>query len=224
MTPAHFVRSATKLAPVPFVAEVSLHQADDIYAVWEQTERELGQAELPPPFWCVPWPGGQALARYLLDHPALVAGRTVLDFGSGSGLVAIAAAKAGAGAVMVAESDPFAMAALELNAAANGVPAPGVAGVVAGAAPVPGVAADVVLAGDVWYEKNLAGHVGGYLASAAAAGAIVLTGDIGRAYFPRDRYLRLGSYEVPANVDLEGRQVLTASVWQVRSRYSPAVG
>jgi predicted nicotinamide N-methyase len=205
---------------VPFVPEVSLYQAEDIYAVWEQTERELGRPELPPPFWCVPWPGGQALARYVLDHPGLVAGRKVLDLGAGSGLVAIAVAKAGAGAVTAAETDPLARAAVELNAAANGMRAADCVDDVFG---IP-TTADVVLAGDVWYDKDLARLVGGYLDSAAAGGALVLTGDIGRAYFPRDRYRQLAGYDVPVSTALEGSKVVKASVWQVSAQSSPDVG
>lgn len=210
MIPARLVRSATSLAPVPFVPEISLHQGHDIYAIWELTERALGQTDLPPPFWSVAWPGGQALARYLLDHPDVVAGRRVLDLGSGSGLVAIAAAKAGAAAVIAADPDPMAAAATALNAAANGVPAPAC---VADARDA-GVRADVIVAGDVWYERELADQVGIYLDEMAAAGAGVLTGDIGRTYFPRGRYLCLVSYEIPASVALEGRKVLRASVWR----------
>lgn len=187
-----------------------MHQADDIYAVWHLTERELGRAGLPPPFWSVAWPGGQALARYLLDHPAVVAGRTVLDFGSGSGLVAIAAAKAGAADVTVAETDPLAAAAIDLNAAANGLPAPVRLDNVGGTA----TTADVVVAGDVWYERKLADLVSAYFDQVAAAGAEVLTGDIGRRYFPRGRYECVASYAVPASTALEGRELLSASVWR----------
>jgi predicted nicotinamide N-methyase len=207
---ARVVRSATKLARVPFVPEISLHQADDIYATWELTERALGQKDLPPPFWSVAWPGGQALARFLLDHPGLVTGRTVLDVGSGSGLVAIAAAMAGAAVVIAAEPDPLAAAAIALNAAANDVPVPACVGDAPGA----GVRAEVVVAGDVWYEQKLADQVGIYLDEMAAAGASVLTGDIGRTYFPRGRYVCLASYEIPVSVALEGRRVLQASVWR----------
>jgi predicted nicotinamide N-methyase len=207
---ARLVRSATRLAPVPFVPEITMHQADDIYAVWHLTERELGRAGLPPPFWSVAWPGGQALARYLLDHPAVVAGRTVLDFGSGSGLVAIAAAKAGAADVTVAETDPLAAAAIDLNAAANGLPAPVRLDNVGGTA----TTADVVVAGDVWYERKLADLVSAYFDQVAAAGAEVLTGDIGRRYFPRGRYECVASYAVPASTALEGRELLSASVWR----------
>jgi predicted nicotinamide N-methyase len=212
-----FVRSTTRLTVVPFVPEVSLYQADDIYALWAQTERHLGRAGLSPPFWGVPWPGGQALARYLLDHAALVAGRTVLDFGSGSGLVAIAAAMAGAATVIACESDPLGRAAIGLNAAANGVPRPACVADVGAAVRAP----EVVLAGDVWYDREFAGQVCGYLDAASAAGASVLTGDIGRRYFPRGRYDCLATYEVPASVALEGRSVLTASVWQANRTAGP---
>ncbi|HXW88461.1 MAG TPA: 50S ribosomal protein L11 methyltransferase [Streptosporangiaceae bacterium] len=232
MRPTGFVRSATRLAPVPFLPELSIYQADDIYALWARTERELGRAGLPPPFWGVPWPGGQALARYLLDHPAVVSGRSVLDLGSGSGLVAIAAAKAGAAIVIASETDPIAVAAIGLNAAINGLPAPVCVGsvcdtgrsengsactAVSGARPV----ADVIVAGDVWYERDLADQVGAYLDAAAAVGAHVLTGDIGRRYFPRGRYRCLASYEVPVSAALEGKQALCASVWQATGTPGP---
>jgi predicted nicotinamide N-methyase len=220
VSPAHFVRSATRLARLAFVPEISIYQSDDIYGLWARTERELGRAGLPPPFWGVAWPGGLALARYLLDHPALVTARTVLDVGSGSGVVAIAAAKAGAARVMASEPDPLAQAAIRLNATINGVQAPACVGDISAAPPDP--AADVVLAGDVWYDRELAEQVGSYLATAAAAGACVLTGDIGRRYFPRGEYQCLASYEVPASVALEGKQALTASVWQAnRTSRSP---
>ncbi len=215
MTPAEFVLAATRLAAVPFVPEISLHQSADIYALWEQTERDARRTGLDPPFWGVPWPGGVALARYLLDNPAVVAGRSVLDVGSGSGLVAIAAAKAGAAAVVASEPDPLARAAIGLNAEANGVPAPGCIGSVLGDVPDRAVPREVVVAGDVWYERELAERVAGYLDEAAGAGAHVLTGDIGRSYFPRDRYRLLASYELSASKALEGRELLRASVWQV---------
>jgi predicted nicotinamide N-methyase len=212
----------TRLAPVPFVPEVSMHQGGDIYALWELTERERGQTGLAPPFWAVAWPGGQVLARYLLDHPAAVAGRSVLDVGSGSGLVAIAAAKAGAAAVIASETDQLARAAIELNAAANQLPAPRCIGSVFDRGVCGrGAAAEVVVAGDVWYERQLAEMVAAYLDAAAAAGAHVLTGDIGRSYFPRGRYRRVATYELPASVALEGRAILSASVWKADARVVP---
>jgi predicted nicotinamide N-methyase len=209
VTLAQFVLSGTRLSVVPFVPEIVLHQAGDIYALWEQTERELGQGEMPPPFWAVAWPGGQALARYVLDHPSAVAGRRVVDFGSGSGLVAIAAAMAGAAAVVAQETDPLAATAISLNAEANGVPAP--------ACVSDAGSGEVILAGDVWYEKDLADSVCGYLEAAAATGTDVLAGDIGRRYFPRGRYDCLASYDLPASVALEGSESLRASVWRVRA-------
>lgn len=207
---ADIVRGATALAPVPFVPEIRLHQSGDLYELWHQTERELGRAGLPPPFWGVPWPGGQALARYLLDHRGVVAGRSVLDFGSGSGLLAIAAAAAGAAGVTAAETDPLAVAAIGLNAAANGVPAP----LCVAEARAALAGAEVVLAGDVWYERDLADHAAAFLAEASAGGALVLTGDISRRYFPRGRYECVASYLVPASRELEGKDYLDAAVWR----------
>jgi predicted nicotinamide N-methyase len=205
--PAAFVRSAARLAPVPCVEEISLYQAGDIYQVWHGTEQATGRPGLDPPFWAFAWPGGQALARHLLDHPDLVAGRTVLDFGTGSGLVAIAAAKAGAVAVTAVDADPFARAAAGLNGAANSVTLSVVAQVL-GTAP----AAEVVLAGDVWYDRELAAEVMSFL-DAAAVGAEVLAGDIGRRYFPRQRFQRLASYRLPVSEALESAETLDASVW-----------
>ncbi len=194
-----FVRSACRLGPVPQVAEIRLHLADDVIGLWQRTEDEL-TADQPPPFWAFAWPGGQALARYVLDHPGLVAGRSVLDLGSGSGLVAIAAAKAGAATVIASEVDPLAVAAIGLNARANGVPAPAVTGDVLDG---DGAGADVVLAGDVWYSRPLAERVLGFLDRAVAGGASVLAGDIGRAFLPRDRFRVLDASDIPVMAGLE---------------------
>jgi predicted nicotinamide N-methyase len=206
---SEFVRSACRLGPVPQVAEIRLHLADDVIGLWQRAEDEFG-ADQPPPFWAFAWPGGQALARYVLDHPGVVAGRRVLDLGSGSGLVAIAAAKAGAAAVTASEVDPLAAAAIALNARANGVRAVAVVGDVldgdgremgseAGAAGD----ADVVLAGDVWYSRPLAERVLAFLDRATARGASVLAGDIGRAFLPRDRFRVLDASDVPVMAGLE---------------------
>jgi predicted nicotinamide N-methyase len=218
--PAQFVRSATALASVPLVPELRLHLAADIYAVWESTEAAAERGELPPPFWSVAWPGGQALARYLLDRPQLVAGQCVLDYGAGSGLVALAAAKAGAASVVACEPDELAQAAIRMNAAANDLPVPDCVST-AELSPRP---PDVVLAGDVWYEKALAELVGGYLARTSADGARILIADIGdrgRKYFPRTGYERVASYQLPSTVALEGREVVTASVWRAVSHDDP---
>ena len=194
-----FVRSACRLGPVPQVAEIRLHVAGDVIGLWQRAEDEF-TADQPPPFWAFAWPGGQALARYVLDHPGLVAGRSVLDLGSGSGLVAIAAAKAGAATVVASEVDPFAVAAIGLNARANGVTAPAVVGDVLDG---DGAGADVVLAGDVWYSRPLAERVLGFLDRAVARGASVLAGDIGRAFLPRDRFRVLDASDIPVMAGLE---------------------
>jgi len=205
---AEFVLSVTGLKRVPFVEEISLYLAADIYEVWRGTELHADQKDLAPPFWAFAWPGGQALARYLLDHPELVSGRNVLDVGCGSGLVAIAAAKAGAAAVTASDTDPFATTAVQLNARANQVKVCVVRDVLGSTHK-----ADVVLAGDVWYERGLSSLVMSFLDRAAAAGAEVLAGDIGRRYFPRDRFFPVASYQVPASRALESAKIMRASVW-----------
>jgi predicted nicotinamide N-methyase len=213
-----FVRSACRLGPVPGVAGIRLHLANDVLALWQRTEDEFGTGQAPP-FWAFAWPGGQALARYVLDHPGLVTGRRVLDLGSGSGLVAIAAARAGAAAVRASEVDPLATAAIRLNAAANGVPVPVITGDVLdgdGSCDAAGAGgrerAGVVLAGDVWYSRPLAERVAGFLERATAQGALVLAGDIGRAFLPRDRFRVLDARDVPVMADLEDASVKRAMV------------
>ncbi len=204
-----FVRAACELRPVPQVAEIRLHLADDVIGLWQRTEDEFGTGQ-PPPFWAFAWPGGQALARYLLDHSGLVAGRRVLDLGSGSGLVAIAAALAGAPDVLASEIDARAAAALRLNALANNVPVPTVLGDILDG---DGERAEVVLAGDVWYDKALAGRVLGFLERARARGAAVLIGDIGRAFLPRDRFRVLDTRDIQVVAGLEDASVKRAMVW-----------
>jgi len=196
---AAFVRANSRLGPVPLVPEISLHLGDDAFSVWEAAEREVGATEQPPPFWAFAWPGGQALARYLLDHAEQVAGRAVLDVGSGSGLAAIAAAMAGASTVVASELDPFARAAIELNAAANRTHVTITGDVLDGT----GEGAGLVLAADVWYERRLADRVLGLLRRARASGAHVLAGDVGRAFLPRSALLELAAYDVPVIAELE---------------------
>ena len=218
MNCTEFVLSATGLARVPFVDEISLYLAADIYETWRGTELQAGRSELAPPFWAFAWPGGQALARYVLDHPALVSGRSVLDIGCGSGLVAIAAAKAGASAVTASDTDPFARTAARLNALANQVTVTVLADVLNTTHD-----ADVVLAGDVWYEQDLSNLVMSFLDRAAAAGSEVLAGDIGRRYFPRHRFHPAASYEVPVSRALESTEIMRASVW-IRQPDNQALG
>jgi len=199
---AGFVRTFTTVAPVPLVPEIRLHLGHDAIGLWEETERQLGQSDLQPPFWAFAWPGGQALARYLLDNPRIVAGQRVLDLGSGSGLAAIAAAIAGAHSVLASEPDPVATAAIALNAAINEV----AVSTTGGAGDDTDADADVVLAADVWYEKRLAARALGLLRRAKAKGAVVLAGDVGRAFLPRDMR-DLAAYDVPVMADLENAAV-----------------
>ena len=208
--PADFVRAHTRLAPVPFVPEVRIHQAEEPIALWERTEAD-GGAEQPPPFWAFAWAGGQALARYVLDHPALVAGRSVLDLATGSGLVAIAAVRAGAGPVTANDIDPRSLAAARLNADANR----------AGLRCVAGDLLDtddryeVILAGDVFYSRAMADRVLPFLRRAAGRGSLVLVGDPGRAYLPDTGLTARASYDVPVSAEVESVTVRHTTVWQV---------
>ena len=174
---------------MPLVPEIRLHIAEESVPIWQKTEEELGAMNIPPPYWAFAWAGGQALARYLLDNPALVAGRRVLDLGSGSGLVAIAAAKAGAARVLAADIDALALAAIGLNAAANAVTLETTADDLLAAPPG---AFDVVLIGDLFYERPLAERVLAFAEAARAGGALVLAGDPRRSYFPPDRFQQAG--------------------------------
>ncbi|GJF34415.1 nicotinamide N-methylase [Kitasatospora sp. NE20-6] len=209
---AAFVRRETSQALVPFVPEVSLHMADDAIALWETTESARGEVGLPPPFWAFAWAGGVGVARYVLDHPGLVRGRTVLDVAAGSGLVGIAAALAGAASVRAAEIDAYAVAAVGINAEANGVH---VDAAVEDLLDGDGGSAEVVLAGDVFYERAMAARFLPFLERARARGAVVVVGDPGRAYLPRERFTELASYEVPVVADLEDTALKPTTVWQL---------
>jgi predicted nicotinamide N-methyase len=208
VTPEQLVRAATRLRPVPFVPELVLHSADDPIDVWQDGETRTGQTG-PPPFWAFPWAGGQGLARFLLDHPERVRGRTVLDLASGSGLVGIAAARAGAAAVLCCDVEPLGAAAAGLNAAANGVRLETrTADLLDGGHGE----AEVVLAADVFYERAMAARMAAFLARAAAAGAQVLVGDPGRAYRPATGFEELAGYDVPVVRALEDRDVKRVTV------------
>jgi predicted nicotinamide N-methyase len=207
--PADFLRAHTRLAPVPFVPELVLHQADEPIALWEETE--AGGAEQPPPFWAFAWAGGQALARHVLDDPELVRGRAVLDLATGSGLVAVAAVKAGAAPVTANDIDPLSLAAARANASANDVTLRYVEGDLLDTDDGYGV----VLAGDVFYSRAMAGRVLPFLRRAAGRGALVLVGDPGRAYLPTGGMIRRTSYDVPVIESLESVPVRRTSVWQV---------
>lgn len=208
--PTDFVRTHTRPAATPHVPEVVLCLADEVIDLWERTESHAAQTNLAPPFWAFAWAGGQALARYVLDHPALVAGRRVLDFAAGSGLVAIAAARSGAAHVTASEIDPYAVAAIEVNAAANGVTVHAtLADVCAG----DGGGYDVVLAGDVFYSRPMTERVLPFLTQARRGGALVLAGDPGRAYLPSTGLTALARYDVPVIRALEDADTKATTVW-----------
>ena len=207
-----FIRSTTRLLPVPLVPEIRLHMADDATELWGRTEADLGGLNLPPPFWAFAWAGGQALARYVIDHPAEGRDARVLDFASGSGLVGIAAALAGAARVEAADIDGFALAAIALNAAENGVAVEARGDDLVGRHE----GWDVVLAADIFYERDTAGAVTAWLRGLARGGTRVLVGDPGRSYFDGTAFEPLASYDVPVMRSLEDADTKRSGVWRVR--------
>jgi predicted nicotinamide N-methyase len=207
-----FILANTRLLAPPLAPEIRLRLADEAVPLWKKTEEELGAIGLPPPFWAFAWAGGQALARYALDNPALTAGRRALDFASGSGLVAIAAAMVGAAAVEASDIDAFAIAAVEANAAENGVSVTPRLQNLIGA----DEGWEVVLAGDVAYEKDLAAAATEWLAGLARRGATVLIGDPRRAYLPLDRLDCVTEYSVPVTRELEDSEIKRAGVFRFR--------
>src|SRR5438046_1198069 len=212
MAPALFIRSKTAIAAPPLVPEIRLYLATEVTPIWHATESSLARSGLPPPYWAFAWAGGQALARYLLDHPETVAGREVLDIGSGSGIVAIAAAKAGAARVVAADIDRFAAAAIALNAPLNGVTVTIETRDLLDRGPA---GWGVALAGDICYEEPMSSRAIGFLRRIARRGRLVLLGDPGRAYLPRDGLVELARYVVPTSRELEDRQAREGAVWQV---------
>lgn len=208
--PEAFILANTRLQPVPHAPEISLWVADELTPIWRLTEEELGEMGVPPPFWAFAWAGGQALSRWLLDHPEEVAGKRVLDFAAGSGLVGIAAMKAGAVSALCADIDPFCGAAVRLNGQANGVPLTFTADDLLDAPP-PEV--DVICAGDVCYEKPMTERVLAWLGEAKARGVRVIIGDPGRTYFPKTGLEFLAEYRVPTTRELEDQEVKRSSVW-----------
>jgi predicted nicotinamide N-methyase len=205
-----FILENTRRQPPPHTPELILHLADEITPIWKMTEEALEELGLPPPFWAFAWAGGQALARYILDNPDIVAGKRVVDFATGSGIVAIAAMKAGAASVLAADIDGYCHAAVSLNAQANGV---AVAFTDVNLLDAPPPAADVLLAGDICYEKPMAEAVMAWLAQGRAAGATVLIGDPGRTYFPMDGLEKLAEYQVETTRELEDMAVKRTCVW-----------
>ena len=207
-----FIRENTRILAPSHVPELQLHLADDAVSLWELTEEQLGELGLPPPFWAFAWAGGQALARYLLDHPDTVRGKSVLDAASGSGIVAIAAMKAGAASALAVDIDAFAAHAARLNAALNGV------NIETSCANPVGrpTDADVVLVGDLFYDGDVAPHALQWLKTLERAGKRVLIGDPGRAYLPQHKLTQVAVYDIPVTRALEDAELKRAAVWRLR--------
>ena len=203
-----FIHDNSQLLAPPLVPEIQLHLASEVIPLWRKTEEELAKIGVPPPYWAFAWAGGQALARYVLDHPDIVAGKRVLDFGAGSGRVALAAARAGAAHVMAADIDPFAIAAIARNATVNNVTVETLTDNMIGSARM----FDVILVGDMCYERPLAERLMAWLKSSPAQ---VLLGDPGRSYFPKAGLTQLASYSVPTTRELEDREIRETGVWRL---------
>ncbi|MBG0508357.1 methyltransferase [Agrobacterium sp. MOPV5] len=208
--PERFILDNTAIMHPPHVPELRLHLATEAHELWLKTEEELEAIGLPPPFWAFAWAGGQGLARYVLDHPDSVSGRRVLDFASGSGLVAIAAAKAGADTVLAADIDPWTETAIRLNAALNGVDVAFTGLDLVGKA----IEADVLLAGDVFYDRAFADLLVPWFLELTEKGVIILVGDPGRAYLPKERLRAEATYQVPVTRALEDSEVKKTTVWR----------
>ena len=210
--------TGASLGPVPLVPKIRLYQASDPISLWQRTEATSGRTGLDPPFWAFAWAGGQALARYLLDHPELARGRDVIDIASGSGLVAIAAAMAGAAAVTAYDIDPLATEAIEVNAAANRVRVRAVCDDVLDRDDLPPPGTGLVLVADAFYQRDLAARVMRFAGRGQARGAVVLAADFGRAYLPRDRLTPLTSYDVPGQRVTEDSDTKRTTVWSLAGR------
>lgn len=215
--PAGFILANTALEPPSLVPELRLHIASEALPLWQKTEDELEQAGLPPPYWAFAWAGGQALARYVIDHPEVVRGRRLLDVAAGGGVAGLAALWASAAHVTANEIDAFAAAAIALNARVNGME-DRIEVVLRDMTAEPTVAADggplwdVVLAGDVCYERPMAEMMIPWLRRHAAAGALVLIGDPGRAYVPTDGIEEIAVYRVPTSRELEDNDIRRTKV------------
>src|SRR5262245_46888864 len=210
---AQFIRANTRLEPVAHVPEIALHVADETVPLWRRTEPELAARSLPAPFWAFAWAGGQALGRYILDHRHAIAGRRVLDLGSGSGLVAIAAAKAGAAPVIACDSDPFAEQAIALNAHANEVYVEVLRRDPLGDRAPRAPRYDLILVGDLFYEQETAERALTFLERHAAVGTQVLIGDPGRTYLPRARLRKCHEYSIAVTRELEDGDIRRTAVW-----------
>ena len=207
---AAFIRANTAVMAPPHVPEIVLHLADEAHDLWQKTEEELAEIGLPPPFWAFAWAGGQGLSRYLLDNPAVLAGKRALDFAAGSGLVGIAAVNAGARDVISADIDPFCEAAMRLNAAANNVALETVIADLIGH----DHGWDVLLAGDIFYQRDIVDRLVPWFETLRRRGCDIIVGDPGRAYLPKDRLEQVAEYRVPVSRALEDAEVKRTVVWR----------
>jgi predicted nicotinamide N-methyase len=214
--PEAFIRNQTAPATAPLVPEIALHLASEVVPLWQATEARLAESGLPPPYWAFAWPGGQALARHILDAPVGFRGRRILDLAAGCGIAGIAAAKAG-GETAASEIDRFAVAAIRLNAALNAVT---VEVIERDLLDDPPGNWDIILAGDLCYERPMAERVLGWLRANAAKGALVLMGDPGRTYRPQDGLEPVARYVVPTSLDLEDRLERETAVWRILPSFS----
>lgn len=206
-----FITAHTVARPVPSVPQISLYQADDSTTLWQMTEDDLDQQQLPPPFWAFAWAGGQALAKYVLENPEIVTGKRVLDLACGSGLVGIAAAMAGAAQVTCNDIDPYSETAVSLNAQLNHCQVTFLGGDLLSAG-LPDV--DVILAGDIAYEKPMLDAMLTVLRTSASKGTQVYIGDPHRTYFPKTGLIRCADYEITTSADIEDKPVKPATVWR----------
>lgn len=214
MSKAEFIRKNTSVMSPPLVPEIKLHLAHEAVPLWQKTEEELGEMGLAPPFWAFAWAGGQALARYVLDHSSTVENLRVVDLATGSGLVAIAAVRAGSVSIVATDIDEFATTAAAMNAELNQVSLDIKLEDVLHQQPPP---ADVILVGDLFYEKALAARCLTWLQQAQGQGAKVFIGDPGRSYLPKAQLEKLAEYNVPVTRDLEDAEIKKTAVWQLRA-------
>ncbi|MGE3831536.1 MAG: methyltransferase [Parvibaculaceae bacterium] len=207
-----FIRANTEILSPPLIPEIRLHLAHEALPIWQKTEEELATLGLPPPFWAFAWAGGQALARFVLDHPETVRARHVIDLASGSGLVAIAAMKAGAASVLAADIDAFALCAINLNARLNGVAIMATADDLLAASPP---ASDMILVGDLFYERTVAERALAWVRKAQSQGSDILIGDPGRSYLPKSALEPIAEYHVPVTRELEDSEIKHSRVWRL---------
>ncbi len=210
--PVDFIRTQTQVVCPSILPEIKLHMATEVTPLWKLTEEALRGDNLSPPFWAFAWPGGQGVARFVLDHPEVVKGKRILDMAAGSGVVAVAAMKVGAKSALAVDIDRLAIEAIKLNAGLNGVEVKTCEGIDLSK---PFKQADVILAGDVFYEQMMSASFNRWMRLCVEIGKGVYVGDPGRAYVPHEGLIRLASYDVPTSRDLEDRDMRTVTVWRM---------